>query len=132
MVPAALKALETYKARTTRFARGARIAGEITSVPLPGHTPGHTGFLIADGPDQLLIWGDIVHSAFLQCAMPAWHYSADVDPSAAAATRVSTFKRVIADRLPVAGMHLPFPGFGTIVPEGEAYAFVPAVWRPQI
>ena len=67
-----------------------------------------------------MIWGDIVHSAFLQCAMPAWHYSADVDQDAAAATRLAMFRRAIADRLPVAGMHLPFPGFGTIVPEGDA------------
>jgi glyoxylase-like metal-dependent hydrolase (beta-lactamase superfamily II) len=132
MVPVAVEAMEVYKPRTTRFARGAQITKEIASVPLPGHTPGHTGFVVSDGSEQLFIWGDIVHSAFLQCAMPAWHYSADVDPAAAAATRLSTFKRAAADKLLVAGMHLPFPGFGTIIPDGAAFAFVPASWRPQL
>ena len=35
------------------------------------------------------------------------------------------------DRLLVAGMHLDFPTFGHVVRSGGAYAFVPAVWRPD-
>ena len=132
MVPAAVKALDLYKPRTTRFARGAPVAPGIESVPLPGHTPGHTGFMISDGGEQVLIWGDVVHSAFLQFAMPSWHYSADVDKDAAAATRLAMFKRAAADKLMVAGMHLPFPGFGHVVADGSAYAFAPAPWRPQL
>lgn len=132
MVPVALKALETYKSRTTRFSRGARIAKGIESVPLFGHTPGHTGYMISDGSDQLLIWADIVHSAYLQCAMPEWGYNADVDRDAAVATRIATFKRVVADKTLIAGMHLPFPGFGHLTAEGAGYAFAPSPWRPQI
>lgn len=132
MVPIAVKALDVYRPRTTRFAKGARIAKEIESVPLPGHTPGHTGFLIADGSEQLLIWGDIVHASFLQLAMPQLPYSADVDPAMAAATRVAMLKRAVADQLLVAGMHLPFPGFGQIVADGNAYGFAPAPWRAQL
>ena len=132
MVPTAIKAMETYKARTTRFSRNADIGNGIKSVPLFGHTPGHTGFLISDGSEQLLIWADIVHSAFLQCPMPNWGYNADVDKDAAIDTRLATFKRVVADKTLIAGMHLPFPGFGHLVTEGPAYAFVPAPWRPQV
>jgi hypothetical protein len=40
------------------------------SRPQPGHTPGHTGWLIASGSDALLIWGDIVHVAEVQFARP--------------------------------------------------------------
>lgn len=132
MVPNAVKAMDTYKSRTTRFSRNATIGPGITSVPLLGHTPGHTGYLISDGSEQLLIWADIVHSAYLQCAMPAWGYSADVDKDAAMATRLATFKRVAADKTLIAGMHLPFPGFGHLSPEGAAYAFTPSPWRPQV
>lgn len=132
MVPTAVKAMETYKARTTRFARNKEIGKGITSVPLFGHTPGHSGFLISSGSEQLLIWADVVHSAFLQCPKPDWGYSADVDKDAAMATRLATFKRVAADNILIAGMHLPFPGFGRLVTEGAAYAFAPAPWRPQV
>ena len=132
MVPTAVKAMETYKSRATRFSRNADIGKGIKSVPLFGHTPGHTGYLISDGSEQLLIWADIVHSSFLQCPMPNWGYSADVDKDAAVATRLATFKRVAADQTLIAGMHLPFPGFGRLVTEGAAYAFVPSPWRPQV
>jgi len=132
MVPTAVKAMETYKSRTTRFSKNAEIGKGIRSVPLFGHTPGHTGYLISDGSEQLLIWADIVHSAFLQCPMPAWGYSADVDKDTAMATRVATFKRVAAEKALIAGMHLPFPGFGHLVADGAAYAFVPSPWRPQV
>jgi len=132
MVANAVKALDLYKARIARFARSAKVAPRIESVPLPGHTPGHTGFMISDGGEQVLIWGDIVHSSFLQFAMPTGPYSADVDKDAAAATRLAMFKRAAADKLLVAGMHLPFPGFGLVVADGSAYAFAPAPWRPQL
>lgn len=88
--------------------------------PLFGHTPGHTGYLISDGSEQLLIWADIVHSAFLQCPMTNWGYSADVDKDTAIATRIATFSRVAAEKALIAGMHLPFPGFGHLVEEKTA------------
>jgi glyoxylase-like metal-dependent hydrolase (beta-lactamase superfamily II) len=132
MVPAAVNGMAGYKSRTTLFAKNAEVVKGIKSVPLPGHTPGHTGYVISDGADQLFIWADIVHSSFMQCANPNWGYNADVDRDMAIATRVATFKRVAAEKTFVAGMHLPFPGFGTLASEGPGYAFVPAPWRPQV
>jgi hypothetical protein len=35
------------------------------------------------------------------------------------------FDRVAADKLAVAGTHLDFPGFGTIVRKGAGFAFEP-------
>ena len=35
------------------------------------------------------------------------------------------FDRVAADKLAVAGAHLDFPGFGTIVRKGSGFAFEP-------
>ena len=35
-----------------------------------GHTPGHVMFLIRDGKDQLLIWGDLVHASAIQFPHP--------------------------------------------------------------
>ena len=39
----------------------ADINANIRAISLPGHTPGHTGYLIHSGNERLLIWGDIVH-----------------------------------------------------------------------
>jgi glyoxylase-like metal-dependent hydrolase (beta-lactamase superfamily II) len=94
-------------------------------VPLPGHTPGHTGWLIQSGKDGLLIWGDVVHFAVIQVQRPDTGLIYDVDPRAACATRRRMFDRAAAERLAVAGAHLDFPGFGAIVRRGAGFGFEP-------
>ena len=97
----------------------------VSAVLLPGHTPGHTGWIVHSGADQLLIWGDVVHIPAIQVARPEAAFEYDVDPQGARDTRRRTFDRVAADRLTVAGAHLDFPGLGTIVRIGTNYRFEP-------
>jgi glyoxylase-like metal-dependent hydrolase (beta-lactamase superfamily II) len=111
-----------YRARMRTVREGEVLPG-ISALPLPGHTPGHTGWLIESGKDALLIWGDLVHLAAVQVARPDTGLVFDVDPQAACATRRRMFDRVAADRLKVAGAHLDFPGFGTIVRKGAEFRF---------
>ena len=42
----------------------------VTSVPLHGHTPSHSGYMISSGKDSLLIWGDIVRVPEIQIPRP--------------------------------------------------------------
>jgi len=99
----------------------------VRSMALPGHTPGHTGFVVSSGADTLLIWGDIVHSPLLQFAHPNWSIAFDSSPDLAIATRRRVFDIAETDRLLVAGMHLPFPGIGNVM-RGGGFKFVPASW----
>jgi glyoxylase-like metal-dependent hydrolase (beta-lactamase superfamily II) len=108
-----------------RTVRAGEAAPGVSPVLLAGHTPGHTGWLIQSGNDSLLIWGDLVHLASIQIARPDTGLVYDVDPQAACATRRRMFDRVAADKLAVAGAHLDFPGFGTIVRKGAGFAFEP-------
>lgn len=101
----------------------------VSVVPLPGHTPGHRGYLIASGDDQLLIWGDICHVPGVQLARPDVTMLFDTDSAAAAATRMRVLDQVSTDRLLVAGMHMNFPGFQHIVRRSTGYAAVPECWR---
>jgi glyoxylase-like metal-dependent hydrolase (beta-lactamase superfamily II) len=113
-----------YRGRMRTVGGGEAVPG-ISAVPLAGHTPGHTGWLIQSGKDGLLIWGDLVHLAAIQVRRPDTGLIYDVDPQAACATRRRMFDRVAADRLAVAGAHLDFPGFGTIVRRGAGFGFEP-------
>ncbi|HEY6992278.1 MAG TPA: MBL fold metallo-hydrolase [Xanthobacteraceae bacterium] len=113
-----------YRGRM-RTVGGGEAGPGISAVPLAGHTPGHTGWLIQSGKDGLLIWGDLVHLAAIQVRRPDTGLIYDVDPQAACATRRRMFDRVAADRLAVAGAHLDFPGFGTIVRRGAGFGFEP-------
>ncbi len=72
-----------------------------------GHTPGHVMFLIRDGKDQLLIWGDLVHASAIQFPHPEISVKYDVDPQAARETRQRVMKFVKENSIPIAGMHLP-------------------------
>jgi glyoxylase-like metal-dependent hydrolase (beta-lactamase superfamily II) len=100
----------------------------VTSVPLHGHTPGHSGYMISSGKDTLLIWGDIVHVPDVQIPRPHVTIEFDTDPHAAAATRRRVLDMVVADRQLVAGMHMHFPGFAHVVKHGDDYLMLQEPW----
>jgi glyoxylase-like metal-dependent hydrolase (beta-lactamase superfamily II) len=113
-----------YRDRLRVVGDGEALPG-VAAMLLPGHTPGHTGWLIQDGRDGVLIWGDVVHLAAVQIPRPDAALVFDVDPDMARSTRRRIFDQVAADRLGVAGAHLDFPGFGFIVRQGSGYRFEP-------
>lgn len=117
-----------YAGRTNRFAPGAAIAPGIEAVALHGHTPGHSGFLIGDGAERLLMVGDLVQVGPFQFPRPDWNTVLDVDPDAARAARRRVLDMAAADRVLVAGSHLAFPGLGHVTRDGEGYGFVASPW----
>jgi glyoxylase-like metal-dependent hydrolase (beta-lactamase superfamily II) len=109
---------------------GKEVVAGVTAMAAPGHTPGHTMYRISSGNQTLLIWGDIVHSAPLQFPHPDWAIAFDTDQDLAIATRTKVFDMTAADRLTVAGAHLPFPGIGHVVKSGSGYGYAPLFWAP--
>ena len=80
------------------------------AVPLIGHTPGHSGYMIASGSDSLLIWGDIIHVPEIQVPRPEVTIEFDTDPAAAAATRTACVRHG-GDRPAAGGGYAhPLPG----------------------
>lgn len=124
----ARKAAAAYADRLRQVDGEREALGSIRTVPLPGHTPGHAGFIVESDGEALFIWGDVVHMATYQFARPDWSIAFDVDSKLAAETRKRTLDRVAADRMLIAGMHLPFPGIGHVARDGDAYRFVPDEW----
>jgi glyoxylase-like metal-dependent hydrolase (beta-lactamase superfamily II) len=123
--------ITAYRDRTRPLTGGEALPG-ISLVPEPGHTPGHSGWLIASGDDSLLIWGDIVHMPGVQFPRPEVGLGFDIDGEQAIATRRRIFDMVATDRLAVAGMHLDFPCFGHVAKAAEGYAFISNVWTPTL
>ena len=116
-----------YKDRWRLFKSGEVFPG-VTAIPRPGHTPGHTTFMISSGNEQLLIWGDTVHVPEVQTLRPEVCMEVDTDQEAAAASRRKVFDMVATDRLLVTGMHLHYPGFAHLVREGSGYRLIPEMW----
>jgi glyoxylase-like metal-dependent hydrolase (beta-lactamase superfamily II) len=106
---------------------GAEVAPGIQLIAAPGHTPGHSVFLVASGNDQLLVSADTMYVPALLAPHPEWQGAYDQDGPAAILTRRKLIDRVIADRIKICGSHFPFPGSGTFVKDGNAYGFTPTV-----
>jgi len=49
--------------KVTPYDADKEIAPGITSVASPGHTPGHTSYIVASGPEKLLVQVDITAGA---------------------------------------------------------------------
>ena len=100
------------------------VAG-IRPCPLPGHTPGHTGYRLEAGGTSLLIWGDIVHFPSIQSARPEVSVAFDVDPDQARHTRESLLRQAARERWLIAGMHLGLPGFARVENTASGYCLRP-------
>jgi glyoxylase-like metal-dependent hydrolase (beta-lactamase superfamily II) len=97
----------------------------IKSVPLAGHTAGHTGYLIQSNGQSMLMWGDVVHVKSVQFADPSVTIAYDSDAGEAAPTRIAEFNDAAKKGYLVASSHLPFPGLGHVVTKGSAFEWLP-------
>ena len=98
-----------------------RLTSEVTSLPTPGHTPGHTCVAIASQGERAVILGDAVHHpAHLQ--ETEWSPRADTDPDLSRRTRARLVERLERDGSVAMAGHFPAPGFGRVVRlEGRRY-----------
>jgi glyoxylase-like metal-dependent hydrolase (beta-lactamase superfamily II) len=105
----------------------AEIAPGVRLISAPGHTPGHSAFLVTSGKDQLMVSNDMMYVPALLAPHPEWQGAYDQDGPMAITTRRKLIDQVIADKMQICGAHFPFPGAGTFVKDGNAYAFTPVV-----
>ena len=109
-----------YRERIRTFINNDILPG-ISSVHLPGHTPGHCGYQIETGNSSLIIWGDMVHFPFIQIAHPNVSIAFDQDPILSAQIRNKLLDIVSTEKLLIAGMHLNDLGFAYIEHSGTSY-----------
>jgi len=107
----------TFEPATLSARRKTQILPGITPIAAYGHTPGHTVYLLENGRASLLIIGDLLHVALVQFHVPSISATFDIDPVAAAVTRQLVLAFAAKNKIPVGGMHIVYPGIGTL----EAY-----------
>ena len=128
----AKKVIEAYRAKLHLFQPGP-LGGNIKPIDnsLPnikgiaayGHTPGHTVYLAELNGKSLLIWGDLTHSMAIQMPYPQVAVTYDTNKDDAIVSRISILEYVSKGVIPIAGMHIPFPGIGIITKVGSGYKF---------
>ena len=97
------------------FEAGQAVIEGVSSMPLPGHTPGQVGFLIDGGSQSLFYSADAAGHQNISVEKPEWRFANDSDSPVAVETR----KRLVA-LLADKGWtsytpHFTWPGVGRVV-----------------
>ena len=119
-----------YDGRIATFKGETDLGNGISSFPLPGHTPGHSGIRVESEGETLLILGDAVISAAVQFANPDASAIWDTNAEDGKKSRRTIFELAAKDRTLVTATHLPFPSFGYVDSRADgSFKWVPEEWR---
>ena len=123
---------EGFDAKVRPLAERMRFLGDgdsvrsgITAMAAHGHTPGHMAYLLDSAGEQLILMADTANHYVWSLAHPDWEVRFDADKDAAARTRRSLLGMAAADRIPLIGYHMPFPGLGYVETRGDGFHYVP-------
>ncbi len=109
--------------RVIKHEKENEIAEGVRLIFLPGHTPGHSGVLIADDDQELMIVGDAIIAETLQFQNPDISYALDIDPEMAIKTRTKLLTNLAQSGRLMAATHLTYPGIGHVTLEGNGFKF---------
>ena len=115
-----------------QFEAGKELAPGVTAVAAPGHTPGHTTFVVSSGNAKLMLMSDTTNHPALFVRNPEWQAVFDMDGGQASETRRKLLDMAATERAQVAFYHAPFPATGHIRKDANRYEFVPVQWTPAI
>lgn len=112
-----------YKDRMTFHKGGQDVVAGLQAIDAPGHTVGHTAFLLTSGSKPLAITADCAHHHILFVEKPKIEFGYDTDSKQAVATRLKMWDMLATDRIPFLAYHFPWPGLGNLAKSGDAYRY---------
>src|ERR1043166_1669310 len=112
--------------KVTPYAWDKEVVPGVTAVGTPGHSIGHTSFVVSSGGKTVFVQSDVCNNVAVFASYPDWQGFFDQDPPQAAATRRRVYDMLLAEKLPVQGYHFPYPPLAPIAEQGDRYRVVPA------
>lgn len=97
----------------------------IRAMATPGHTPGHTSYIVESRGQRLIVLGDVLHVGAMQFTYPALPIVFDADQKAGISQRERLLKLAVDQDYWIAGAHLSFPGIGHVRRTQNGYAWAP-------
>jgi glyoxylase-like metal-dependent hydrolase (beta-lactamase superfamily II) len=128
----ARKNLMPVRDRLVFFKDGQEILPGITAMSAPGHTVGHSMFMVTSKGKSFVFLGDLTHHQVLLLEKPRMEFAYDTDPKQAAATRVKMLDMLAADKTAVMSYHFPWPGFGHVVKAGDGFRYIAEPMNMQL
>ncbi len=120
----ARKNLMPVRDRLVFFKDGQEFLPGIQAMAAPGHTIGHTMFMVNSAGKSFVFLGDLTHHQVLLLERPLMEFAYDSDPKMAAQTRVKALDRLAADKVAVMSYHFPWPGLGHVVKAGDGFRYI--------
>lgn len=88
-----------------------QVSPSLRALPTPGHSPGHSSFVLDSGGERCFVLGDLAHHPIIG-AETSWVHRFDFDPERARQQRERVLDLVETEGTLVAAGHFPQPGFG--------------------
>ena len=107
--------------KVTPYAWDKEVVPGVTAVGTPGHSIGHTSFVVASGGKTVFVQSDVCNNIAVFAPHPDWQGFFDQDPPKASATRRKVYDMLVADKLPVQAYHFPYPALSRVEKDGAGY-----------
>ena len=128
----ARKNLMPVRDRIVFFKDGQEFLPGITALSAPGHTVGHTIFMIQSGGKTLCYIGDLTHHPVLLMQKPLTEFAYDTDPKLSAQSRLKMLTMLADQRIPVLAYHFAWPGMGHVAKQGEGFRYLPEPMKMEM
>jgi glyoxylase-like metal-dependent hydrolase (beta-lactamase superfamily II) len=119
------KQLLPLRERIEFFKDGQEFIPGIQAISAPGHTVGHTIFMISSQGKSLCNVGDLAHHHVIPLEKPRLEFAFDTDGKQGATTRIRMFGMLAAQRIPILAYHFPWPGIGYLGKQGDGFRYYP-------
>lgn len=104
---------------------GKDVVPGVQAMAAPGHTVGHTVYIIKSGKESLGFIGDTTHHHVLLTEKPKIEFAYDSDPKQAVVSRLKVLDMIATTRMPVLAYHFPWPGVGNLQKQGDGFRYIP-------
>jgi glyoxylase-like metal-dependent hydrolase (beta-lactamase superfamily II) len=104
----------------------------IQAIFAPGHTVGHTIFMINSGGKSLCYIGDLAHHPVLLLEKPLTEFMYDTDPKQSAQTRVKMLGMLADKKIPLLAYHFAWPGIGHVAKRREGFRYFPEPMKMEL
>jgi glyoxylase-like metal-dependent hydrolase (beta-lactamase superfamily II) len=121
----ARKNLMPVRDRLVFYKDGQEFLPGVQALSAPGHTVGHTIFMITSQGKNFAYLADLTHHPILLLEKPRMEFAYDTDPKQAANSRVKMLDMLAANKIAVLAYHYPWPGIGHVVKTGEGFHYIP-------
>ena len=119
------RVFDTLERKVKVYAWGDDVAPGVTAVATPGHSIGHTSFMVSSGGKRVFVQQDVNNNAAVFGPHPDWHGFFDQDPPAASETRKRVYDMLASEKIPVQAYHHAFPGLGRVEKAGDGHKVTP-------